>query len=366
MKKILHQRFEKKFIIILSIIILMIGIGLMVVLKKNEKIKDINPKESNPYKSDYSIGVIKSTQTLAGTDITYLDSELKTINTLNYPYGRMEGCSFYVPKVVNGVMYENPLGFGIEKNFGTIIGLDLNDGSVKEYPFNRVNITNYIVTDDYIYTISNLNSVTYIDRYCFKDKTISSVELDGIISMDMALYKRQLYVFAIVDNHCNMYKVDMDLKKYAFEYELTKWFPVEENSPNYSVVYGDNLYLTIGNKVLEYSMKQKRIKEIKLPYKDGWQLLLKGSLLYVSCTDIYDDTDSAIVVLDLKSREILGCMEFLHTINQFDLKGNDLYIHSNNNTIEKYKVSDNYQCTLEHSVKIETKEDYYIGSFFLK
>lgn len=328
-------------------------------------------EKKNAYQPDYEIGIIKTSPEKIGTDIIYLDSNLREVRTLNYPYGKIGGNGFYTPKIVNNVMYENPLGYGHERDFGTIIGLDLHNGEVKEYPFHRTNITNYIVTEKYLYTISNPHLVTSLDRYCFQDQSTVSMEIDGIVASEMALYENTLFIFDSTSDHSNMYQVDMEQKTYKLVYDLKEWFIPEQEDVGFPLVYQDMLYLPVNNKIIEYDIKHNTFSEIILPHNEARQLLLSDDKLYVSSNNIHDDNStSAILVIDLETKQVIGNMEFNHSMMQFDVKNDNLYILTTFDVFKKYKLTPAYQATLEQEVELEAGtvngHFHYISAFFVK
>lgn len=74
------------------------------------------------------------------------------------------GCGFNIPTDMNGKTYEISQAYGDEMFPSKIIEIDDNDWSCKLYDFDRTNITDLAVTNKYVYAISNLNGVIYIEK----------------------------------------------------------------------------------------------------------------------------------------------------------------------------------------------------------
>ena len=120
-------------------------------------------KKEDVGKPDYAV-IRTSKYKECKTQIVLLDENLKYAGEKEIDYGNVGGCGFNIPTDMNGKTYEISQAYGDEMFPSKIIEIDDNDWSCKSYDFDRTNITDLAVTNKYVYAISNLNGVIYIEK----------------------------------------------------------------------------------------------------------------------------------------------------------------------------------------------------------
>ena len=139
------------------------------------------------YNNEFTLGIIETTGQKNKSSISFYDGDLSKVETLSFPYGSMEHYGFTEPQVREGHLYTVPLGLYNKKDLGMILDLDLESGKTEKIKFGRVNITSAVVTDDAYYVASNLNQVSYIDRYDRKTGVISTISLEDKLVMHIRI-----------------------------------------------------------------------------------------------------------------------------------------------------------------------------------
>ena len=172
---------KRSFIILLLFILSITGCGV-----KSSTQKD-KPMENREY------AIIRSSLKYGDkTEITYFDSQMNEVDTKKYRYGGVGNFQYLYPIVKGDTVYEKSLGYGDDQDNCKILAMNSKTDEVKEYKSDRVGITDICVDDKYIYAISNLNRVTYIDRYSIDGSAeMQSIKLKGIIAIDMFVCDNQ-------------------------------------------------------------------------------------------------------------------------------------------------------------------------------
>jgi len=347
----------KKIIVFFQLLILCLG-GLLI----------SGGCSSGAFPSDYLVGVIYSTEYKDKSKIDFYDSNLKKISNRTYSYGCMGHDGFVNANIVDGILYECPLGKATEKDLGLIIGLDVSSGKVVEYNFNRTNITDYICDENYIYTSSNLNGINYIDRYDRQNGNISTIEIEGQYVAELAVNEKTLYGFNVaLDNgsettEINLCKFNFDLANFELLHRLTD---ILEDSPSYSVITKQKLYFSEEKRLFIYDLIDNKIDTMNLVHENGFNLFLNDNLLYVGCSDIFGQEESWIDVVDLNSNEIVNTYSIDCPILQMDINENYIYV-SDFEKINVYQFLQNTSIEKIDIVRIPEYNDYYVGGFFIK
>lgn len=156
---------KKRLLLLLVLILSITGCGVQNSTQKDKPVED----------REYAI--IKSSMKYGDeTQITYFDNQLNEVHTEKYKYGNVGEFQYHYPIVKGDTMYEISLGYGDDQDDCKILAINSKTDEVKEYKSDRVGITDICVDDKYIYAISNLNRVTYIDRYSIDGDEMQSIE----------------------------------------------------------------------------------------------------------------------------------------------------------------------------------------------
>lgn len=319
------------------------------------------------FPSDYSLGILYSTEYNDRSKISYLDENLNGLTDIFYPYGYMGHDGYTNANIIDEVLYECPLGKATEKNLGLIIGLNMNSGEIAEYNINRTNITDFICCNAFIYATSNLNGRNYIDQYNKADGSICSLELEQYYVSELAFNDNVLYGFGVkLDNQdqgniIHLFKFDFKSKQVKTLYNLSGYL---DDSPSYSIIRQNMLYFAENGYLFAYDLKDNTLNQMALMHKNAFNLLCDGDILYIGCTDIFTEAKSWIDVIDLKTNKQIASYPINHSILQMEISGNYIYV-SDYNTITKYYMIDN-QLKESGKITLEPEENYYVGGFFVR
>ena len=116
------------------------------------------------YDPNYTIGIIKTTESERSSYIEFYNEELELVNAIWYPYGGLWTNSYSPSAQKDGLLYLIPRGLMGQHNDRKIISLNLTTGDVREYTVNQVAITSIAVDGNYIYTSNNHNFVGQVGR----------------------------------------------------------------------------------------------------------------------------------------------------------------------------------------------------------
>lgn len=107
---------------------------------------------------------------LVSINLSFYDANMSKVNTMSFPNGSMEYYGYTEPIIHDAHLYMFPLGM--------LLDLELESGKTEKVKFGRVNITSELITDEAYYVVSNLNQVSYIDRYDRKTSEITTISVE--------------------------------------------------------------------------------------------------------------------------------------------------------------------------------------------
>lgn len=314
---------------------------------------------------EYCYGVISSYEGDSTSKLLCFDSELNMLSDQELKISNIGGYRYYLPIVLDKHMYEISLGQGINKDDCAIVSLDLETGELVKYPFpDRVNITDFTVTENYIYAISNSNYKTYVDRYNFSDGSITSYVMDSV-GIDLCLCGEDLYVFMDDMKSYKMYLVDVDAQTDKVVADLSEYYDENDVGVNYTIVFQNSIYMPFGNTIVKFSKNDGKLEEIPVSYNNAFGAFQKDGLLYVSCTDI-TDTETDMIVLDMDNDEIVQQYHFKNGMEQFWVDGEDIILLSDDYVLCKYKMGENGSCLLQNQNDLAAKNYDFLSALFVK
>ncbi len=244
-------------------------------------------------------GVLYTTESDNITRLEYLDDEFKNIDETVFPYSGLGFNGYENECRTQDYLYLNPKGTVAERDAGVVLRLDMKDQSVSEYDFDRINVTSFTSDDEYIYAVSNLNNVCYLDRMCTADMELVSISTNDMILDSAAVIDGKMYSFQIdCDENYELCCVDFEKK------EVEKIQTVTGDSPPcFLVPYGKDLLFTCGKGLLVYDTGSGLYREISLPHEDAYNLSVQGDTLTVGYTNIHGFDNGLIELYDLKDIE---------------------------------------------------------------
>lgn len=305
------------------------------------------------------------------TEITYFDTQMNEVDIKKYKYGNVGEFQYHYPIVKGDTLYEISLGYGDDKDNCKILAINLKTDEVKEYKSSRVNITDICVDDKYIYAISNLNKVTYIDRYLIDGDDMQSIELKDIISVDMFVWDGKVYFYKEEDrkNVSNIKRVlnRIDFSTKKIENFLSDKIKFEEESSFY-VIYNDQIYIPYGKDIVALSPNTLNFKVIKMPKSENevCGFYQDGSSLYVAQADLFGENNNvSIIKYDLEKKEIVNKYKASSTLMQFSVKKEELYILSFEDELIKYSMKENGELKELKRVQLDTEGYQFVSAGFI-
>ena len=305
------------------------------------------------------------------TEITYFDNQMNEVHTEKYKYGNVGEVQYHYPIVKGDTMYEISLGYGDDKDNCKILAINLKTDEIKEYKSSRVNITNICVDDKYIYAISNLNKVTYIDRYSINGNDMQSIELKDIIAVDMFVYDEKVYFYK-EENGKNVSKrksvlnrIDFSTKK--IENFLSDEIKFEEES-SFHAIYNNQIYIPYGKDIVAISPVTLKYRVVTMPESENevCGFYQDGSSLYVAQADLFgENSNTSIIKYDLEIEKIVNEYKAASTLLQFSVKKDGLYILSCEDEVTKYRMKDDGQMEELKRVQLETKGYQFVSAGFV-
>lgn len=317
------------------------------------------------YTKDYEYAVIRtSAKKYRKTQVIFLDSDMNYVGEKTYDYGEVGGCGFNPTFENDKKVYDISLAYGYDKDPSKILEMDTEDGSCVSYDFDRVNITDLVVTDSYVYAVSNLNMITYIDR-CPINGTKDDIETIEIKDVTCCwLYNVGDKVYAAdLDTMGNFYLCDFDKGEAPLYEELSSQLAYE---PLWSVEYGNDLIMAGAHKLYFFSTDTGVLRDVRMPEgtNEIKSLCLDGDILYVSRAEFHEEnTDTVIYKYDLKTEKVIDTYEIPTALMQFEVRGNTIIIITDEQVL-KYTLEEGGKATKVGEYTVETKSYQYVSAGF--
>lgn len=322
-------------------------------------------KKEDVGKPDYAV-IRTSKYKECKTQIVLLDENLKYAGEKEIDYGNVGGCGFNIPTDMNGKTYEISQAYGDEMFPSKIIEIDDNDWSCKSYDFDRTNITDLAVTNKYVYAISNLNGVIYIEKCPINGGKKNIVTMKEEVEDGTGIYIYNVgdtLLYGILESSLSLYKCDFEGKKTEL---LTKIKDIGEMIPIFSEEYNGKLFLATSKNVLLISPDTGNTETINIPEgeNDIKSIYKDGDILYISRAEFYEQNDNTeIIKYDLKSKKVMDTYKVKTSLMQFEVKNNKLVVITGD-TILKYSLKDNGQVAKEGEYQVKSSKYQYISAGF--
>lgn len=317
-------------------------------------------KES--YMEDYNIGMIYTKEYKEDTKLVFLDETMEPVDEISFSYSNMSYDGFANALEIDGRVFFLPKGHGDKLDFGKVISMRLTDGKVEEYDFDRINMTSFTCDGNWVYATSNLNGISYLDRYDRETKKIVSMETENMITDVIVAGNGSLFGFAsdLESGKCYLGQFDIDLQKSMMLHELKK-----EETPAFLQFYKDVLLFVDDDILYRYNVERKTVEQIMLPHDGAYNLARQEEKLYIGYTNLFEDNVSYVNVYDLDKQEITRDVTYQGTILQMEISKENpdhLFLLDYDKLIKIDLAKGKVLCETE---ALEEKE-YYIGGFFLK
>ncbi|MGB4588557.1 MAG: hypothetical protein WBI17_04900 [Clostridiaceae bacterium] len=321
------------------------------------------------YNSAYMLGVIETTGLKNKSAISYYDKNLSKVNTMSLPYGSMEYYGFTEPIIHDGHLYMYPLGLYTKKDLGILLDMDLESGKTEKVKFNRINITSAVITDEAFYVVSNLNQVSYIDRYDRETSEITTISVMDQLVMHIKEHEGKIVGVGLmnkeVDAEVTLLEFDFQNNSYVELLDLSPWCEGKD-SPIHFSSYEGKLYISLGQKLLIYSKESRGLEEIELPNSFAEQILIHKDTFYILHADIIGaSVNSTVTILNPKNMEMASCA-LKRKVWQIEMKDNLLYaLDLENRVVAQYQMENgSFEEVLQ--IPIETANGMTASAMFLK
>lgn len=314
----------------------------------------------NNYLTEYDFGVIYTAEYKDKTQISFFDEKMEAVSSVSYHYPNISYNGFSNTLIVDNELYISPKGHADKLDYGKIISLNLFDGKIKEYDFNRTNITNFACDSRSLCISSNLNGKNYIDVYDMQTEKIQTMELEDVFVSSLVLQEDKIYgiMMDLETDGYSLCEFNVMEDKYEILYEL-------ETESDFMEIYQGKLYFACEDILYEYNIQSKTMEKINLPHTNAYNLNLVGDMLYIGCTDILNGTESYVDIMYLPDKKIVKSIKYEGIILQLEIskEKNKLYI-LDYDKLTVYDIS-NEEAILVDSMALESANGYYIGGFYL-
>ena len=275
---------------------------------------------------DARYGIVQTSLQQNKTCLDIYDSNCKLLKSQNYNVCGVGRFGYGSPQSLNGVLYEIAVGNDYKKDLGLVIGFDLRTGKIKKYHFNRTNLVDLQIIDKYIYTISNINGKTYIDRYCFESQEIDSFCWNKELMTDFAVTETGNVFF--VNPKGTIYFLEFDDKKTIQIGQLE-----QDVEPSHLHAVNDKLYISLfSNEIMVVDARSRNITMLDLGLECGGQISDDGEYRDMASSNPVESLeDGRIVKVNMDTNEIVNKWNFDCDIYYFIIGKEDVTILSNNN-----------------------------------
>ena len=296
------------------------------------------------------------------TQTIFLDADMNYVGEKTYDFGNVGGCGFNIPYENNDKVYDISLAYGKDAFPSKVLEISMENWECSSYDFDRTNITDLVVTDSYVYAISNLNAVTYIDRCPIgggKDD-IDTIEIKDETYMELYNVGDKVFVgeAGVTLHECNFEKKNISL--------FTKIKTSDGGEPVFSEEYGGELILAGDQELYFVSAENGDVRTVDVPKGENEikSLFLDGNFLYVSRAELHmGNEDTMIIKYDLDTNQVVDTYKISTDLMQFQVKDNNIIIISEESII-KYSLERGGKTTKIGEYQAETKGYRYVSSGF--
>lgn len=352
-------------IIMKKIVILFITLSMLVGCQIEKKDEFIN----------YEVATIVTTEKFKKSIINYYDSDLKKVKSDTVSYPKL-GSHFNQPVYNNEKMYLVPKGLITKYDEKKIAEINLNDGGIKDYDVNHINILNVSVNEKYIYSISNFNSVNYLTQTDKENNYIKEISNDELFYMRLVVcIKDKVCLFEFnsqsdqIQSKLNVYDINLNLLKsidISSMGENQLKYAVKDNLLFFSnTLLNDQDSNTIGVlNVDDYSLKSITLND----YKPS-DLIIYDNHLYVAHTNEVVTEGKKISVINLNNYDDIKQYEINYPIMRMEISHDFIYIMShdtdkNQLMIIQYSLKDDFK--EKNKIVENIEENFYPSVLFVK
>ena len=263
-----------------------------------------------------------------------------------------------------------PVGDFKNSDYRKILSINYKGDIQEKYNIDGdISPTAFIVTDNYLYTYSNLNYEFFIKKIDRTNNGISTIKANNnIIGVSGLTYcNNDVYGTALdlKSSTSKIYKYDFDKLKEIELYEIGS----DEDTLEYLVCRDSKLYYAYNGKILYYDTNIKKAEVIvSLLSKNAIDITIKDNYLFVTEADPESNIEeSTVEIFDINNNKKVSeiKIEGYEIQSSIDLKNNLWILYSNeeHNYLVKYDYMTGKELT---KLKLDDKKTLYVAGFAIK
>lgn len=320
--------------------------------------------------TDFDYGVVVSGEQKKDSYIVCLNEKLEKVGEYHLPVSNIQGYGYDVPFAMNDYLYARSFGVGGNKDDCKVLEFNLktveqNIISLKD----RVNVCDMKVDENYIYTISNLNMKTYIDRYDRTTKKFDECVLDDVMCTEIYVCNGKIYTFydhaGDERDEITLEEVDVETNTSNTVMDISEYVQLTANEAG---IYDDKLFFPIRKWIFVYDTLTGEYKRVKMPEKYAKACCQSGNLLYILHSNWResDSSKSKVVVFDMEKEEILNEYVLDDVMEEIHIKDDVIITSNGRSTMYKYRLnSDEETIVCEACADLDFKNGYYYPGVFI-
>lgn len=259
------------------------------------------PEEPAP--SDAIAGVVETSGTAMSSRIVLFDEKLDNVGEIALDKATV-GDFFYDACTVGDVLYISSLGYANEKDNAEILGVSLNDMSLKSYKTNRPALT-VAANENWVYGCGNVDGSSYIEAVNKETGEIRQAEFFGQY-VDLILWADDC-LLAFGSREGNEGLFDARITRLDEDLSVVRDYDIDAfgSGSSHAVVCEGRLYFT-------YSLEESEIggvgvldletgeaKSLDLDVPNPASLLVHGERLYVAHQDLVSNSNASKGVVSI-------------------------------------------------------------------
>lgn len=343
-------------------------------------IKKINyQKENNNLgTSSPKLVVIQTTQEENQSILNFYDKDLNFIKSKKLPYGTLSDY-MSLPFLYRESIYFIPGGIPLQKELELVLAYHPSTHSYQEYNIGMPGLLQVSSSDDAIFTVNELNFISYISKLDKNSKKVSRISSDNISYDTVYYYDGFLYTTGKEHKEKNakqyIFQIDPDSMKILWQKEITKY----GQGGLFFCGVQDNLYFSLpydekeqGNhSLMVLSLKNKKnLEEISLLESFPQQIKKFEDHLLILHSDLIEGKGSHISILNLHTKKS-KLFSLPHNILQMEVDetSNSVYLLDNEDVYRYTLNPKKDDLILQKKIQIKEREKeqayYYTGGFFI-
>lgn len=323
------------------------------------------PKEiKNP--EAIKIGVVETSGTHYKSVIHWYDQDLEVIDQHTLSYASL-GNTFVKPTYYEEEIFLIPEGIFTKKDTEKVISIDKNDFEIKEYSVPNIALQDVAVTDDYIFTISNLNYVTHLSRVDKKSQEFTEITYDGALMTSIIANDNKLFIFGNMNRQIEnefIYVMDVDFNML----ETIDLKDVGRGAYKF-LVDEQTLYASISRaiddraiaSILKLNLDSYAFEIIELDILEPDSLVKYKDTLIIAHNDITTGKGSKVSVLNLKTFE-KDTFDLGSDLAYMDVYKNYL-VTSDAENLSLFDIEKDFKLLKE--ISVDKKADTYLSSIII-